>query len=538
MNLSKGGNKYPQYSSLFASSASGYSSYYATENMVNDLYKSETGSVPGISILKGEFGEKVMRRIVPGLLNDGEYDFRFMSPHYTGRSGIDGLFIDPKNKINYVVEAKTFSSKLNLFTEDGKQMSSRWVESRLANTIKEYSELSERVKSDGIGYNNKPDDVIKDWTIPTSEGKEIKIFKTPKGIITDDPDLTPFELSGEVDNGANSLSKHSALIFKFTYDKSNHWVIKLVKLNDVGDVYGNPIAEKSGKFSEFSNKLQNDIKQSIQETLLENGFKEKHINDLVEKCANDPAYFKELTDSPDLSVTYGLLESLEVGFGGAGLSAIFSFLIQSKGGGYSKDKVKFAWKKGIAVGSSIALGSYSGVWFTETLENSAIGDSIVENIGEIIPISNIFEGVLGAIGGATIAGISFNLINVVLSGGDSRQLQRGLTRFGFKLGASGLATSMTVSGVTAFATASTGTPIASLYGIAAKNATMAWLGGGSIKSGGFGMAVGKGVLCGIWGVVGVAVFIGVGYAYSLLDEFEKQRFLFGKIDISKEMLNK
>ena len=63
-------------------------------------------------------------------------------------------------------------------------------------------------------------------------------------------------------------------------------------------------------------------------------------------------------------------------------------------------------------------------------------------------------------------------------------------------------------GVGAFATASTGTAISSLSGAAAWNATLAWLGGGSIAAGGGGMAAGATVLAGItyasMGVVALA----------------------------------
>lgn len=55
------------------------------------------------------------------------------------------------------------------------------------------------------------------------------------------------------------------------------------------------------------------------------------------------------------------------------------------------------------------------------------------------------------------------------------------------------------------ATASTGTSIASLSGVAATNATLAWLGGGSIATGGFGIAGGTAVLGGI--VAGPAIAI-------------------------------
>ena len=50
------------------------------------------------------------------------------------------------------------------------------------------------------------------------------------------------------------------------------------------------------------------------------------------------------------------------------------------------------------------------------------------------------------------------------------------------------------TGITSVATASTGTAIASLHGIAAYNASMAALGGGALKAGGLGIAGGKTVL--------------------------------------------
>lgn len=57
----------------------------------------------------------------------------------------------------------------------------------------------------------------------------------------------------------------------------------------------------------------------------------------------------------------------------------------------------------------------------------------------------------------------------------------------------------------AFATASTGTAIASLHGAAATNATLAWFGGGSIASGGMGIAGGSAVLGGV--VAGAAILV-------------------------------
>jgi len=65
------------------------------------------------------------------------------------------------------------------------------------------------------------------------------------------------------------------------------------------------------------------------------------------------------------------------------------------------------------------------------------------------------------------------------------------------LAGSGLAAMGAVGATTTFAAASTGTAIASLSGIAAQNATLAFLGGGSLATGGLGIAGGTMVLDGI-----------------------------------------
>ena len=65
------------------------------------------------------------------------------------------------------------------------------------------------------------------------------------------------------------------------------------------------------------------------------------------------------------------------------------------------------------------------------------------------------------------------------------------------LGSGALAGFASFGGATMFASASTGTAISSLSGVAATNATLAWFGGGSLALGGAGMAGGMAVLGGI-----------------------------------------
>lgn len=75
-------------------------------------------------------------------------------------------------------------------------------------------------------------------------------------------------------------------------------------------------------------------------------------------------------------------------------------------------------------------------------------------------------------------------------------------------------------GVMSLAAASTGTAISSLSGVAAYNATLAAIGGGSIASGGFGMAVGAKILGGVVAAP-VALVAGLAYASYGKDALEK-----------------
>ncbi|MEG4092929.1 hypothetical protein [Microcoleus sp. Pol12B4] len=95
-----------------------------------------------------------------------------------------------------------------------------------------------------------------------------------------------------------------------------------------------------------------------------------------------------------------------------------------------------------------------------------------------------------------------------------------------------------------FGTASTGTAIAGLSGAAAWNATLAWLGGGSLAAGGGGMAVGTVVLGGI--MVGPALAIG-GFmlagegekALTKAREYEAKVYTeIAKIDAAKDFLER
>lgn len=101
-----------------------------------------------------------------------------------------------------------------------------------------------------------------------------------------------------------------------------------------------------------------------------------------------------------------------------------------------------------------------------------------------------------------------NFSNNTLQG--LRQDYQAIKDAGFGVGAgvsSGAALAFgAYNGTMLLATASTGTAISSLGGVAATNATLAWLGGGSLAAGGYGMAGGMMVLGGIVAGPALAVF--------------------------------
>lgn len=109
-------------------------------------------------------------------------------------------------------------------------------------------------------------------------------------------------------------------------------------------------------------------------------------------------------------------------------------------------------------------------------------------------------------------------------------LSSGLTGVGAGAVGGALTAFGAYSGTAMFATAGTGTAISTLSGAAATNATLAWLGGGTLASGGMGIAGGMAALGGL--VAGPALLIAGWYmgsqaesklndAYSNLAEAEK-----------------
>ena len=91
--------------------------------------------------------------------------------------------------------------------------------------------------------------------------------------------------------------------------------------------------------------------------------------------------------------------------------------------------------------------------------------------------------------------------------------------------AGALAGAGTLAAISAWGTASTGTAIASLSGAAATNASLAFLGGGSLAAGGGGVALGSLILTGGVVVIAIAGTAAVMFAYHLGDQVQEKNRL-------------
>ena len=92
--------------------------------------------------------------------------------------------------------------------------------------------------------------------------------------------------------------------------------------------------------------------------------------------------------------------------------------------------------------------------------------------------------------------------------------KKSLKRIAARTVGGATAPALTSGIVATVGTASTGTAISSLSGVAATNATLAWLGGGTLAAGGLGMAGGAIVL----GAIGIAGAVGAGRLYKKWSE--------------------
>ena len=161
---------------------------------------------------------------------------------------------------------------------------------------------------------------------------------------------------------------------------------------------------------------------------------------------------------------------------------------------------------GIGTGVGIAVSSLA-------IENQRIG-SVIRVAGRFVGLNALSSYRLaGGFAGGTAAAIAFAYGEFFVGNID---LETANTAAAISVGGALVAVgaeAIALATIAAYATASTGSAISALSGAAAINASLAWVGGGSIAAGGFGMAGGAMILTGGGAVIAVAAVYAITAAY-------------------------
>ncbi len=535
-NISYSGHIPKKYYKSLSEVSAGITTIWTTRDLVPRLY---TGAIsdPRISRMKGDFLEYLQSGLVP---SNGER-FQNLTPHHTGYAGIDGLLVQYENgdiSRLLVVESKYGSSQLNPNTLDGRQMSETWITSRLEKTARMYTYNAEALENSSLidVKSERPDEVIQ---IPgDTRGTEKLLlrygnsFSSNSGLTKEEIIQRLREVSSRLMSAATGDFPYESVLLKMK-PADNTFIFSVYVLDNDGYQIGPPIWESLYSGLSFEQKIS--IDQGLEQEL-RNYFPERHINKLKDAILQKPDLLNLIQETPRIDLWAPGLDAIIGGTSTGALSGLISYLMSIKSGGYRPDLNRELTRKVVAVGVSSSMGIMFGYGVAADLKVSYFGEKLSSTIGEFIPDTNYTEELVGSISGAAVAGLSFNLIRYFMGQSDIIALRRGLIRTGTKIAFSGAATSGTMAAVMTFATATTGTQISALSGAAAHNATMAFLGGGSVASGGGGMAVGNMVLSGIGVLVGVAATIGLTLVLRHMDEAEKKRYLASMIEIVERQI--
>ncbi|MGI6782722.1 MAG: hypothetical protein ACOX5A_00735 [Aminivibrio sp.] len=524
------------------------------------------------SQFRGDFGESLMRyffteggdlsankrwySVDPGTVYAGKDGLILSAPDRPSRSGIDGLFMQYDAKGNprgiMVVESKFGSSQLGM-TRDGRQMSAYWIENCLRKTVEHLNRIKAGSKMISSATPPSPANASNTITISLGKGHTVKIWQDNRSksyyfyserpvtekLIFKQMDKQAAFIKGVLD-GKISMD---SLLFNFDVNREGVLKLEIKKLSSSGGVVSvKSVDTISGKmFSQLSKQHQDIFRKSFVETIARSyqaqGYSadkamemaknlmsqaekkgDKHVGNLVRQFTQNPKFNWEIVRN----------EGVKAGLVSAGWATAISSLQLVAEWDFSRERLLMVAKEAAFTGTAVALGVWSGHLTAHFLEkgvkfltssNSQISTAVtrvLDRLGGIEKLSAFSGGIAGGMMTSTI----FAYGAAVLGLTDFRTANRMMLTGAASTIAGSVAGWAIMGGAMAFGKASTGTAIATLYGVAAKNAALAWLGGGVSA---FGMAGGAVVLSGGILLAGLAARVLLGAIWRSLDNAEEHR---------------
>ncbi len=442
-----------------------------------------------------------------------------------GKQGIDHIFlkINPEtaHPKGIIVGESKYNTSLLGKTKDGLQLTSHWTNPRLRAMGTRYYQLSQVTevrKLPVFGGQHEMKIVLKN-------GKEVCFWRA------NSKDTWKFSGSLKELQEAQKLAKvygqylSAAGTGKVVYRSRLFQIVP--KGNDITIVIKDAseldVLQRASKLPEtqrivlhdvLREKLPKDVEREIAKSLKGKfpSYSEKEIAQLAKKINST---------AKDVLTPYGKLQMLGTFATHAGISSIAAVIIDASIQYFATKKV--TPEKLLVTGGTVFLGTLGAQSLEVGLTQWSVTQGLFKSLGHALGCSTSLLGsAFSSATGAFFVGALLSYTSWYMGYVDLKTANRMTIASGIGIGLSLAAKWGTLAAISAWGTASTGTAIASLSGAAATNATLAFLGGGSLAAGGGGIALGKLVLTGGVAIVAIAGTGAVMLVYHIIDK--KQEF--------------
>ncbi len=521
--------------------------YQSAARLAPLLHEGFGSACLGMNALKGSITESLMDRLMMEGFFPETGRWVAGSSARVGNAGIDSIFFhtDEAGHIRNMLvgESKYGSSQLGM-TRSGRQMSQRWIGERLSRTAKRYLSIAERLRSERVSRAYSPPGWRaegKTLRIPLKGGNVAEVWDSSNGltcyverpISSAEIRLQAKRTTKYLQACAEGKIEYRCRISRYRANSDRHH-ITVQEWDPKAETLGKVTARFSGKYRDLLKSVQKGLRRQFEAVFRRQGINDRDVRQLADHACEDPQFFNNMRRDPSWNWRLGFdWQALRAAAIAGALGFAFDVVFGLAAGSVH-------WQRSIrtaaAAGAAGFVGYVGGIQIVSVLKGTQFGRlAIVAS-----PIRSLagtpLSSVLGTLGGSVLAAATFAYLSHMMGQTDIRAAHRQVagtlasisTGTAFSGGVFGLAA--------AFGTASTGTAISSLSGAAATDATLAYLGFGSIASGVLGMAGGMAILSGGTLAVSAAVAIGVTYLFRRADDKSQRAVLDGTLEIVKKRL--
>lgn len=489
--------------------------------------------------LRGDYGETIVGKFYLEQYLKRSGSWQSISARF-GRQGIDQIYIKydtlgrPRDII--VGEVKYGSSSIGTTKQDGIQIGRQWTEKRLVALGSRYLRAG---SFEDIIIQERPSKLNVRHQI------EIDLGNGRKGIFWREDGRSQWKYEGRQEDLPLAQKKARSIgqflkkagenvirvrrrIFEVKTDNDFLTIkIKDAKYLDSG-ISQTKIRGKTMRIrlNSASGKLSNQaLSEEIAKQLKRNlpYLSDNECRDYAQKIVDKRTNVEDIRIPSNSFAKTVFATSLKAGTAGAIFALAVEAISQGLNGRLDYQRLFGNAALGFgAVGAGTAVGQIT----TAAIIKSRIAHAALTETASSLGISSSFLG--NAVGSSVGAGVSFIIFaygGYLLGYYDSYTANKIAISGLIGAGGGTAAASGTMALVSSYAVAGTGTEISSLSGAAATNASLAWLGGGPIASGGGGVAAGTVALASVVTVTVIAVSAATMYCFHLYEQKEENKML-------------